>query len=233
VVGLLMGSMGTAQVAGHQVALNLASITFMVPLGISSAAAVVVGQAVGRSDAEAAWESAQSALLLAVAFMGTTALIFLLFPGPLARVYTTSPEVLAVAVVLIPLAGVFQVFDGIQVTSIGVLRGLGDTRTPMISGVLGFWLLGLPVSLVLGFRLHYGPAGLWWGLVLGLAVVAAFLLRRLRHKLAQPLKRVRIEGHSDEYRAPTRGVPSSEFRVPHQAELPVDARNSEPGTRNT
>jgi len=197
VVGLLMGTMGTAQVAGHQVALNLASITFMVPLGISSAAAVVVGRAVGRQDPESAWEAAQSALLLAIAFMGTTALTFLLLPSALAHVYTGAAEVLAIAIVLIPLAGVFQVFDGIQVTSIGILRGLGDTRTPMVVGILGFWLLGLPVSLVLAFGLGYGAPGLWWGLVLGLVVVAGFLLARVRWKLRQPLRRVHIE-HSSE-----------------------------------
>lgn len=204
VVGLLMGSMGTTMVAGHQVALNLASITFMVPLGISSAAAVVVGRAVGRNDPESAWESAQAALLLAVAFMGATAICFLALPGPLARVYTTAPEVLAIAVTLIPLAGVFQVFDGIQVTSIGILRGLGDTRTPMIIGVLGFWLVGLPVSLVLAFTVGLAAPGLWWGLVLGLIFVASLLLARVRWKLRQPLKRVIID-HSSEYPAPTPG----------------------------
>jgi MATE family multidrug resistance protein len=210
VVGLLMGSMGTVQVAGHQVALNLASITFMVPLGISAAAAVIVGHAVGRGEAEAAWQAAQAALAVAVAFMGLSALAFLLLPGALARVYTTVPEVLTVAVTLIPLAGVFQVFDGIQVTSIGILRGLGDTRTPMVGGILAFWLLGLPVSLLLCFRFGYGAPGLWWGLVLGLVVVAGFLLRRVRHKLRQPLRRVRIEGH--------------------EAEAPLGTRNSELGT---
>lgn len=198
VVGLLMGSLGTTMVAGHQVALNLASITFMVPLGLSSAAAVVVGRAVGRSDAVAAWESAQAALLVAVAFMGATAICFLLLPGPLARIYTLDPAVLAIAGVLIPLAGVFQVFDGIQVTSIGILRGLGDTRTPMIIGILGFWLVGLPVSLLLAFHFGLGPAGLWWGLVLGLIFVAALLLLRVRWKLQQPLRRVIID-HSSEY----------------------------------
>jgi MATE family, multidrug efflux pump len=204
VVGLLMGTMGTTQVAGHQIALNLASITFMVPLGLSSAAAVVVGRAVGRNDPESAWESAQAALLVAVAFMGTTALCFLLLPGPLARIYSNAPEVLTVALALIPLAGVFQIFDGIQVTSIGILRGLGDTRTPMITGILGFWLLGLPVSLLLAFRWGFGAPGLWWGLVLGLVVVAAFLLARVRWKLRQPLTRVRID-HSSEFPIQTLG----------------------------
>ncbi len=204
VVGLLMGTMGTDQVAGHQIALNLASVTFMVPLGISSAAAVVVGRAVGREDPESAWEAAQSALLVAIAFMGTTALTFLLLPGPLARVYSGAAQVLAVAVTLIPLAGVFQVFDGIQVTSIGILRGLGDTRTPMVIGILGFWLVGLPVSLLLAFELGYGAPGLWWGLVLGLVIVAGFLLTRVRWKLRQPLRRVQVE-HSSEFRVQSLG----------------------------
>lgn len=194
VVGLLMGSMGTAQVAGHQIALNLASITFMVPLGLSAAAAVVVGHAVGRGDQPAAGRAARAALIVAVGFMGLTALLFLLLPGLLARLYTPAPEVLVVAVALIPLAGVFQVFDGIQVTSIGILRGLGDTRTPMITGMLGFWLVGLPVSLWLGFGLGHGPVGLWWGLVLGLVTVAIFLLLRLRIQLRRPLRRIHLDG---------------------------------------
>jgi MATE family multidrug resistance protein len=193
IVGLLMGVMGTMQVAGHQVALNLASITFMVPLGLSAAASVVVGHAVGRGDRHGAVEASRAALFVAVGFMGTTAAAFLLLPGQLARLYTSVPEVVAIAVVLIPLAGVFQVFDGIQVTSIGLLRGLGDTRTPMITGILGFWILGLPVSLLLGFRFGYGPAGLWWGLVLGLVAVAGFLLFRLRQKLRQPHRRVTLD----------------------------------------
>ncbi|HWA15092.1 MAG TPA: MATE family efflux transporter [Gemmatimonadales bacterium] len=199
-VGLLMGSLGTAMVAGHQIALNLASVTFMVPLGLSSAAAVVVGHAVGRGDRPAARASARAALGVAVAFMGTTAMIFLLFPGPLARVYSGDAPVLTGALSLIPLAGVFQVFDGIQVTSIGILRGLGDTRTPMVTAIAGYWLLGLPVSLWLGLHLGHGPTGLWWGLVLGLAIVAVFLIFRVHWKLRQPLIRLRVEGPaSDEH----------------------------------
>jgi multidrug resistance protein, MATE family len=193
VVAFLMGTMGTSQVAGHQVALNLASLTFMVPLGLSASAAVVVGYAVGRNDAIGASEAARAALYTACAFMGTTAVIFLALPGTLARLYTHAPGVVSIAVVLIPLAGVFQVFDGIQVTSIGILRGLGDTHTPMLVGILGFWILGLPVSLLLGFGMGYGPAGLWWGLVLGLVAVAAFLLMRVRQRLRQPLSRVRLD----------------------------------------
>ncbi|HSE46031.1 MAG TPA: MATE family efflux transporter, partial [Gemmatimonadales bacterium] len=134
-----------------------------------------------------------AALACAVSFMGTTALAFTLAPRTLAGFYTADPAVLALAVLLLPLAGVFQVFDGIQVTSIGILRGLGDTRTPMIVGLLGYWVIGLPVSLLLGFHLGQGPVGLWWGLVLGLVIVALFLLDRVRRRLQRPLRRVHID----------------------------------------
>jgi len=95
-----------------------------------------------------------------------------------------------VAAALIPLAGVFQVFDGMQVVSVGILRGVADTRTPMLVAMVGFWLVGLPVSWALGVRTHLGPRGLWWGLVAGLAVVALVLLARVRLRLARPLERV-------------------------------------------
>jgi MATE family multidrug resistance protein len=192
-VGLMMGWLGTTQVAAHQIALNLASITFMVPLGLSSAAAVVVGRAVGRQDPIGASGAAKASLACAVAFMGSTALAFTLLPHLLASIYTTNSDVLALAALLLPLAGVFQVFDGIQVTSIGILRGLGDTRAPMIIALLGYWVIGLPVSLWLGFRLGQGPVGLWWGLVIGLVVVALFLLARVRLRLRRPLRRVHID----------------------------------------
>jgi MATE family multidrug resistance protein len=214
-VGLLMGHLGAVPMAGHQIALNLASITFMVPLGLSTAAAVAVGHAVGRQDQLAARGAAAAAMLCAVLFMGTTAVIFLSLPGPLARFYTVVPPVLAVAMVLIPIAGVFQVFDGIQVTSIGILRGLGDTRTPLVVSLLGYWLLGLPVSLWLGFWLGWGPAGLWWGFVIGLAVVAGILLARVRSRLSAPLRRLELE-------RPV--VPGQQrIQVSHPPKTPIDA----------
>ncbi len=193
VVGLLMGMLGSNQIAGHQVALNLASVTFNVPFGVSSATAVMVGRAVGAGDPIEARHSAAAGLWLAVGFMTSTAILFLALPLWLARLYTQAPEVLAVAAVLIPLAGVFQVFDGIQVTAIGVLRGLGDTRTPMLVNIVGFWLIGFPISIVLGFHTTLGPAGLWWGLVAGLVAVALVLLARVRVKLTRGARRLRYE----------------------------------------
>jgi MATE family multidrug resistance protein len=193
VVGLMMGWIGPVAMAGHQVALNLASFTFMVPMGVSAAAAVLVGHAVGKGDAPEARRAALAGLACGLGFMALSAAGMLAAPGFFAGLYTDQPDVAAVAMSLIPVAGVFQLFDGAQVVSIGILRGAGDTRTPMVINVVGFWLLGLPVSLLLAFRVGLGSTGLWWGLVLGLAVVALLLLVRVRLKLAGRLDRVVID----------------------------------------
>ena len=192
-IGLLMGRMGTVPVAAHQIALNLASLTFMVPLGVSAAGAVLVGRAVGRGEADDARRATRAALAWGVGFMALTAVLFILFPAPLARVYSGEGAVIALAAGLLPIAGVFQMFDGIQVVSIGALRGLGDTRTPFAMNLIGFWAIGLPVSLLLGFRTPLGPRGLWWGLVVGLGAVAMGLLIRLRARLREAVVRVRID----------------------------------------
>jgi len=194
-VALMMGWMGTRQMAGHQIAINLAALTFMVPLGVGDAASVLVGQAIGRGDPAATKGAARAALASGVAFMATTAALFLSLPEPLARLYSRDPGVIAVAAGLIPIAGVFQVFDGLQVVAAGVLRGAGDTRWPMLINLLGYWVLGLPLSVYLGFVARLGPPGLWWGLVLGLAVVATSLLIRVRARLARSQRRVIIDRH--------------------------------------
>ena len=193
VVGLLMGTIGTTALAAHQVAINIASFTFMVPMGIAAAAAVLVGHAVGRNDAVEARHAATAALVSGVGFMALMAIVLLVAPGFIARVYTTDAGVIAIAVVLIPLAGFFQVFDGMQVVCGGILRGLGDTHSPLIANILGFWLLGLPLGLWLGIRSGYGPAGLWWGLVLGLAVVGMGLLVRVQVRMKKSMKRVEVD----------------------------------------
>jgi MATE family multidrug resistance protein len=192
-VGLLMGRLGTEAVAAHQIALNLASLTFMVPLGVSGAATVLVGRAVGEGLQGQARRAAGAALLVGVGFMALAALAFLLVPGVFASLYSRDAGVLALAGVLIPIAGVFQVFDGVHVVSAGVLRGVADTRYPMAAGLVGFWLLGLPISLALGFGAGLGPAGLWWGLAAGLAVVAVLLVSRVRSRLRREVLRVVID----------------------------------------
>jgi MATE family multidrug resistance protein len=192
-VALMMGWLGTRQMAGHQVAINLASLTFMVPLGVGDAASVLVGHAVGRADPQGARSSARAALVCGAGFMSCTALVFLSVPHLLAGLYTPDIGVVSVAAALIPLAGVFQVFDGLQVVAGGILRGLGETKIAMMVNVLGYWLLGLPVSYLLGIRAGWGPVGLWWGLVVGLAVVATVLLGRVRIALGREQARVVID----------------------------------------
>jgi MATE family, multidrug efflux pump len=193
-VMMLMGRLGTVPVAAHQIAINVASLTFMVPLGVASAAAVLVGHAVGRGDTSGAMREARAALSIGVAFMSAMALLLLAVPNPIARLYTGDPAVLALAATLLPIAGTFQIFDGVQVVSIGILRGLGDTRAPFVIAVLGFWLLGFPVSLWLGFRTSLAAAGLWWGLVVGLVAVAILLLLRVRARFRREVGRLHIEG---------------------------------------
>jgi MATE family multidrug resistance protein len=196
VMALLMGWLGVAQVAAHQIALNLASLTFMVPLGVSSAAAVIVGHAVGRGDADGVRRATVASLAVGAGFMLCTGAMFIFLPRPLAELYTPDAAVLALAVLLLPLAGLFQVFDGLQVVAIGLLRGLGDTRMPMVVNIVGFWCIGMPVSLWLGFGLDYGAVGLWWGLVVGLIVVAVFLIVRVRQRERYRLTRVVIDEHA-------------------------------------
>ncbi len=192
-VGILMGWLGAVAMAGHQVAINLASFTFMVPVGIAQASAVLVGRAIGRDDPDGARRAAAAGLLLGGGFMIVTAAVFLLFPGPLAAVYSGDPRVRALAASLLPIAGLFQVFDGLQVVAGGVLRGTGDTRSPMVVNLLGFWLVGIPVSVFLGFRTGAGPVGLWWGLASGLGAVAVILLWRVRRRMGGQLRRLVLD----------------------------------------
>jgi MATE family multidrug resistance protein len=193
VIALLMGGFGTVQMAAHQVAINLASLAFMVPLGVSSAAAVRVGRAIGAADDGGARRAAAAGLLIGAAFMSLMAALFVGAPRLLATAYTSAEEVVVLAAMLIPIAGYFQISDGLQVVSAGVLRGAGDTRAPLLVNIVGFWCIGLPTSLVLAFRLGYGPQGLWWGLVVGLGAVASILLSRVAWKFRGPITRVEVE----------------------------------------
>ncbi len=192
-IGVLMGVLGTVEMAAHQIAINLASLTFMVPLGVGAAAAVRVGHAAGAGDAEGARESARAALVCGVGFMVCTGVILLVAPHAIAALYTQDIPVGMLAATLIPIAGVFQVFDGIQAVCAGVLRGLGDTRAPFLINLAGFWLAGFPVSIALGFYTSLGAVGLWWGFVAGLGAVAALLLWRMRNRMRGAITRTHVE----------------------------------------
>jgi MATE family multidrug resistance protein len=172
----LVGRLDASSLAAHQIALIAASVTFMVPLGLSSAGAVRVGQALGRDDPAGAARAGWTALLLGACFMLLAATVFITLPGPLIRVFTTDARVVVVGITLLHIAAVFQLFDGLQVVATGTLRGAGDTRTPLIWNLVGYWLLGLPVGYHLCFNAGHGAAGLWVGLSVGLIVVGAVLL---------------------------------------------------------
>jgi MATE family multidrug resistance protein len=167
--------------ATHQIALNYASLTYMVPLGISAAAAVSVGHAVGAGDGARARRAGWLALGLGTSFMLLAAVVFLTAPVPLIALYTRDPAVMAVGPGLLALAAAFQIFDGIQTVSTGALRGLGETRIPMLANLIGYWALGLPLGLTLCFALRWGIYGLWIGLLAALIVIASLLLARWRY----------------------------------------------------
>ena len=175
-VAALAGRINPVALAAHQVALNLASVTFMVPLGLASAGAVRVGHAIGRRAVDDAASAGWSAMTLAVAFMSASALLFVTAAEPLVRIFTQDPAVVATGIGLMRIAAAFQLFDGFQVVATGALRGLGDTRTPMLSNLIGHWVLALPIAAFMGFRLDMGVIGLWTGLSLGLTIVALVLL---------------------------------------------------------
>jgi MATE family multidrug resistance protein len=176
-VTLLAGRLDPASLAAHQIAITLASVTFMVPLGISSAAAVRVGQAIGRRDPPGAVRAGWTAIVLAAGFMALAAAAFVLLPGPLLRMFSSDPEVIEIGVTLLILAALFQLFDGVQVAATGALRGIGDTRNPLIWNLVGHWLIGLPAGSYLCFVRGWGAAGLWVGFCLGLTFVGLVLLR--------------------------------------------------------
>jgi multidrug resistance protein, MATE family len=183
---LFAGRLAPEALAAHHVILNLVGTTFMVPLGISSAGAVTVGQSIGRGDSHAARLNGWLAIGLAGVFMLFAATVFAAIPQRLIMLFTRNSDVLEIAVPLLSIAAVFQLFDGVQVSTTGVLRGAGDTRTPMLCNLMGHWLLGLPIGYLLCFRWNYGVFGLWLGLSMGLIVVGAALLvfwARLRLQL--------------------------------------------------
>ena len=172
------GYLTPVALATHQIVLNYASVTYMVPLGISAAAAVSVGHAVGAGDAARARRAGWLALGLGTAFMLLAAFAFVLWPRPLIELFTRDAAVLALGPGLLGIVAAFEVFDGIQTVSTGALRGLGETRAPMLANLVGYWVLGLPLGFFLCFGLKLGIYGLWIGLTVALVVIALAVLAR-------------------------------------------------------
>jgi len=176
---VMLGWLGTVELAAHQVTINIAATTFMVALGTSQAGAIRVGQRIGAGRPRAMRRAVLSTYVVATGFMLTCALIFVLIPHQLIGLYTNDPAIIALGVQLLLVAAAFQIFDGAQVAGISVLRGAADTRVPMIVAAIGYWCVGLPIAYVLGIRMGYGPVGVWIGLSFGLGVVAIMLIHRV------------------------------------------------------
>ena len=181
---MLMGRFGAVWTAAHNVAIQLASFTFCICLGLSQAAAVRVGNEVGRNDWRSARRAGFVALGLAVGVMGFSAGVFLTMPHALASALVDPPEVVEAATGLLFIAAVFQIFDGLQAVGGGALRGAGDTQAAMWVNVLVHWLVTAPLVVVLGIVLDFGPHGMWWALTLGLALVAIGLVWRFARMTA-------------------------------------------------
>lgn len=176
VAALLAAKLGEIPLAAHEIVLQVAGVAFMVPLGVSSAGAVRVGQAIGRHDSRGASRSGWTALALGAGFMAVSGLAMLLASGPILRIFTDETPVIATARSLLVAAAIFQVFDGLQVVGSGNLRGLGETRIPMVATLAAHWAIGLPIGYVMAFPMRWGVMGLWVGLASGLVSAGVMLL---------------------------------------------------------
>mmetsp|Transcript_13005 Transcript_13005/g.47527 ORF Transcript_13005/g.47527 Transcript_13005/m.47527 type:complete len:561 (+) Transcript_13005:125-1807(+) len=185
---LLMGRIGTEAAASHSVANSLAALTYMVSLGISTVASVRIGEAVGRGDMMNARRVAAVGASMSVSVMTVFLFLFILFPSQIVTVFagtSVSTTVMVLSAALLPIAGLFQVFDGLAVVGEGVLRGLGDVNTSMITKLIAYWGIGFPSGIYLAFGRHMGPQGLWWGLLTSLALCSMILSTRIYFILRQ------------------------------------------------
>ncbi|HEX6178966.1 MAG TPA: MATE family efflux transporter [Thermoanaerobaculia bacterium] len=187
-VALLAGRLGTNELAAHQLVISLASFTFTVALGVAAAGSVRVGRAIGARDQQATRLAGYVAFAGGAIVMTLSALIFVAFPRALARMLTTDVGVITTALHLFFVAALFQISDGVQAVGAGVLRGAADTKFAFIANLIGHWMIGFPIALILGFALKMGVVGLWWGFVAGLTVVAVLLLIRFHRLAAKPIE---------------------------------------------
>src|SRR5258708_5566788 len=191
--GILMGMLGADALGAQQLVLNVASLTFMVPLGLSQAATVRVAFQLGLGAPAAARRAGYVAVALGAGFMSAAAALLLLMPRTIASAYVDVADpanagLVAIAVQLFLIAAIFQIFDGVQVIAVGALRGYRDTAVPMLIAAIGYWAIGFVGSWLLAFPLGLGAVGLWSGLALGLAVVATALSLRLRLRARAQLR---------------------------------------------
>ncbi|HYK75709.1 MAG TPA: MATE family efflux transporter [Daejeonella sp.] len=178
---ILIGTIGAVQQAAHQVAINMASMTYMMASGISAAATIKTGNNFGRKDFTQLRLSAISSYHIVMIFMAFMALIFTVFHQYLPWIYTSDMAVISIAAQLLIIAGFFQLFDVAQVVGLGILRGMGDVNVPTLITFLAYWVIGLPIGYLLGIKLGLGANGIWYGLTLGLLISAGLLFIRFQY----------------------------------------------------
>ncbi len=179
---ILIGTIGAIEQAAHQVAINLAAITYMLATGIASAATIKTGNNLGKSNFTDLRRSAVASYHVIIIFMSLTALLFILANNVLPYIYTEDKAVIAIAAHLLIIAGFFQLFDGTQVVGLGVLRGIGDVNVPTLITFISYWVVGIPLGYLLGITLGWGVNGIWYGLTVGLLTASIFLFIRFQKK---------------------------------------------------
>ena len=177
----MMGWIGTIELAAHGIALEVVALTFMVHLGLSTAATVRVGRAVGEGDAQGLRDGALTAIVMSVAFGLIAVAVLVSIPEPIIGLFLDeakprAPEIIVFGTSLLLMGALFQMFDAMQVMALGFLRGVQDTAAPMWLAAISYWVIGIPVSYALAFPLGFGGQGLWLGLVVGLAVASVLLM---------------------------------------------------------
>lgn len=188
---LMMGWIGTVELAAHGITMEVASLSFMVHLGLSNAATVRAGRAEGAGDAQGLRDGAKTAIALSFAFGATMVALFLMFPEPIIALFldTSKPDTAAIILIgaqLLVMAALFQLADAMQVIALGLLRGIRDTRVPMIAAAVSYWVIGIPSSYILAFHADLGGIGLWSGLVIGLLAAAGSMMWRFWHLAPKP-----------------------------------------------
>ncbi|MCK5103697.1 MAG: MATE family efflux transporter, partial [Cyclobacteriaceae bacterium] len=169
---IMIGWMGTTQLAAHQIAINMASISYMISLGIAAAATIRVGNQLGQKDYKTMRNAAMTCFIMAIGFMSFTAIVFILGRYFLPTLYIEDTYVIHQAAILLIVAGLFQLSDGVQVIALGALRGMSDVKIPTLITLVAYWIIGLPLGYVLGFTLNQGALGVWYGLLAGLTIAA-------------------------------------------------------------
>jgi MATE family multidrug resistance protein len=189
-LGLKTGAFGPSAQAGQEIALKIASFTFMTTVGLGAAATVRVGHGIGAGSTADARRAGLWAIGNSIGWMAFCAVVLFVFPRQLASLFTTDPAVIDASAPLLRIAALFQVFDGTQSAASGALRGAGDTRLPLLANLVAYWVVGLPVAQLLAFNANMGPVGLWVGLSAGLVLVAILLTWRFHRLTRRPVASV-------------------------------------------